>query len=186
MRSPAERRPPARGERARRLAFLAAGIALAGAVQLVEQLMPLPLPWLRLGLANAVTVAFLLWRGKHAALAVTCGRYLVALLATGLSLAWLLGLAGGLAALMVMAVLATLGRGRFGPLGLSVPGAMTHMLVQFWLVAAWWRAPLVWSQLPLALSFAFAAGLVTGYAAWLLERALPAMVITGEQPGPQI
>jgi len=158
--------------RTRRLALLAAGIALAGAVQLVEQLVPTPLPWLRVGLANAVTVAFLLSRGNHAALAITCGRYLVALLLTGLSLGWLLGVAGGMLSLAVMAGLAAVGRGRFGPLGLSVPGALAHMTAQFWLVAVWWRTPLLLGQLPPALTFALLAGLMTGYVAWLITRVL--------------
>lgn len=173
MPSPAKVRELMAETRARRVAILAAGIALAGAVQAVELLIPLPLPWLRLGLGNAVTVWFLIARGNHAALAVTAGRLLVALPFAGLSFGWLLAVAGGISALAVMAALAAFGRGTFGPLGLSVAGALAHMGAQFWLVSAWWQAPVLLSQLPYALVFAYGAGLLTGWLAWRILQLRP-------------
>src|SRR4030095_9788496 len=49
-------------------------IALAVTLQIAESLIPRPIPWLRLGLANAVTLLVLVRAGFRAALAVTAIR----------------------------------------------------------------------------------------------------------------
>lgn len=156
----------------RRVTGLGLAVALAVALQLAEQLIPVPLPWLRPGLANIVTLVILVEAGTGAALLVTLGRYAVVMLAGGLTLGWGLGVGGGFAAWGVMAFLHTVGRNRLGLLSLSATGACAHLTAQFVMLSLWLRLDLLWSQLALALPFAYLTGLLTGFLAWLVLTTL--------------
>ena len=57
--------------RARERTTLALFTALAVAVHVAENLLPLPTPWFRLGLANILTLTALVWLGPAAAWQLT-------------------------------------------------------------------------------------------------------------------
>lgn len=172
-------RSPGEAGDLRRLARLGLLIALAGALQAFEGLLPLPVPWFRLGLANALVLAALDRWGWREGLWVALGKVLVGGLLSGrlLSPAFILSLGGTLAATGVMALAARL---PLGFVGVSALGAQAHAWAQ--LALARWlllRTPAVWGLAPLFGALALAAGVLTGAGA----RAV-ALALDREDPGP--
>ena len=152
------------------LALLAAaGVSLF----VVESFVPMPLPFLKIGLANVSSLVALLAFGFPSALAVALVRIVAGSVLTGslFGPGFLLSLSGGLSATCAMgAVRATTGR-VFGPVGLSLIGAAAHGMAQLLVVAALFTgSSAVLSLLPLLLGSGFAGGLAVG---WLAARALP-------------
>jgi heptaprenyl diphosphate synthase len=112
-----------------RIAVLAAyALALSG----LESLIPTPIPWLRLGLANIITLAALLLYGFRTALWVTLIRVILASLFMGTFLgpAFILSFGGGVTSTAAMGLAHRLFRKLFGPVGLSLIGALFHNLAQ--------------------------------------------------------
>ena len=174
MLSPAERKTVSRfAMRPQRLALFGIGIALAGALQATENLIPPLLPWFRLGFSNIITIFFLCTFGPVAALVVTLGKYLVAMLLSGLTMGTVLGAAGGLASWAAMSLLWLLARRWLGLLSISVAGALSHMTAQFAVLAAWLDLLPLWRQLPLALLWAYGAGIIIALLAWVVLTRFP-------------
>lgn len=172
MRSPGE---PSREETAR-LVRLGLLIALAGALQTIEGLVPLPAPWLRLGLSNALVLAALQRWGLREGLWVGLGKVVLGGLLTGRLFAppILLSLTGTLSAAAVMA-LALRAAPPLGLVGVSILGAEAHVLAQVAVAGAvLLRTAAVWSLAPLLGLLAVAAGAVTGLAAHAVAGALAA------------
>lgn len=170
------RSTPWSADGARSLALTGLLGALACVLGLVESawLPPMPVPGVRLGLANLAVVAALAVLGPRRALVVSLLRVGVVGLLTG-SLAGpgsLMALAGALAALAAMSALALAGE-RFSPTGWSVAGAAAHVLAQLAVasVLAGSAAPLLLA--PVSLALGLVCGLGTGYAAHLLLPLLP-------------
>jgi heptaprenyl diphosphate synthase len=112
-----------------RIAVLAAyALALSG----FESLIPTPIPWLRLGLANIITLAALLLYGFGTAISVTLIRVILASLFMGTFLgpAFILSFGGGVSSTVAMGLAHRLFRRMFGPVGLSLIGALFHNLAQ--------------------------------------------------------
>lgn len=118
--------------RDQRIAHLA---ALAIVIHVAEAALPSPIPGVKPGLANVITVAALMTDGWRVAAWVTVLRCLAGSLLLGsfLSPTFCLSLAGAAAAI------AALGAARWlpgiGALGLSVVAALAHMAAQF--LVAW-------------------------------------------------
>ena len=74
---------PAKLTQARRQVFLAMFIAIAVTLHVLETLLPTPVPWLRLGLANIMTLAALYLYGARAAWTVSLARVGVGALLLG-------------------------------------------------------------------------------------------------------
>lgn len=141
--------------------FAAAAVLLF----LLERLLPNPLPWVRLGLANAVTLVVLWEYGVASATVVV----LLRLLLGGLFSASLLGpqfwlaVSGATASLCVMVVATRLGRSLWSPLGISVLGSVAHGAAQLLAVALLFGAGRgVLSFLPLFLGVSLVTGIITG------------------------
>jgi heptaprenyl diphosphate synthase len=140
-------------------------VSLAVALHLAEAQIPTPLPWVRLGLANLVTLLALFELGWRDALLVAVLRVLVGSLLLGgfLGPAFLLALAGAVASVAVMAPMRRGAWLLWSPLAVSVAGAVAHgcaqLLVLSWLLLRTREALLLapWVLLPGA-----AAGTATG------------------------
>lgn len=150
---------------------IAALAALAITIQVAEAALPSPVPGVKPGLANVVTLVVLLQLGWRAAAQVAVLRVLGAslLLGTFGSPAFVLSLSGALAAAATMAL--TVRLPATGPVGISAVAAMAHMAAQF-LVAWFWLLPVpgLVNLLPVLLSFALGFGILSGMiAATLLE-----------------
>jgi heptaprenyl diphosphate synthase len=165
--------PDARAARLRtRIALYAAA---ATVLFILERALPNPVPWLRLGLANAVTLVALVEHGPAPAAAVVAIRLVLGGFFTGglFGPQFVLAASGAVASFAVMAVAA---RARlWSPLGLSLWGAVAHAVAQ---LAAASRVLAggsgIWALLPLFLALAIATGTVTGFAADLVLRRLDA------------
>ncbi len=112
-----------------RIAVLAAyALALHG----FEYLLPTPIPWFRLGLANIITLVALTLYGFSTAMSVTLIRVILASIFTGTFLgpAFLLSLSGGVSSTAAMGLIYVVQRNLFGPVGLSLIGALFHNIAQ--------------------------------------------------------
>lgn len=151
--------------------------ALAIAVHVLESGLPMPLPGVKPGLANVITVAVLVIYGWRIAAWVSVLRVLVGSLVLGtfLSPTFALSMGGALAAILALGLGQLLpGRG-FGPVGFSLLAALAHMAAQFTL--AWVlfvRHEAILALLPVLMSFAVLTGVVNGIiAAAMLKRISP-------------
>lgn len=155
---------------------IAALAALAVAIQLLEAALPSPLPGVKPGFANIITVIVLCKMGFGAAAWVSLLRVAAGslMLGTFLGPAFVLSLSGALAALLA------LGAGTFanrlvpilhmGPVGLSLLAAAAHMTAQ--VLVAWLLFiphPGLLQLLPLFLLVALVTGMMNGL---ISQRAL--------------
>ena len=107
-------------------------VALASVVQIAENLLPSPLPGVKLGLANIITLVVLSDMGFKAAFEVAVLRTIISslILGTFLSPTFILSLSGAVVSTAVMGLLMNV----FGFIGLSVIGSASHVAVQVVLV----------------------------------------------------
>lgn len=148
-----------------RIALYAAAATL---LFVLERLLPNPVPFVRLGLANVVTLIVLLAHGWRAATWVLVLRLLLGGFFAGTLLGpqFLLAVAGSTASLAVMGTGAWLGARIWSPLGLSLLGAATHAVAQLVVVAMLFGAGSgVFLFLPLFLAMAVVTGACTGIVA---------------------
>ena len=155
----------------RRLTRCAALIALSLALSWAERLIPLefliPLPGVKLGFANIVTLFALVFLDKRSAFAILVCRCLLAGLLFGTGVSLLFSLCGGLAAFGIMALLLRFTPHRLTLYGVSVGGAAAHNAGQM-LAAVLVLSPAVLSYLPLMLVFSVPCGLFTAFVALYL------------------
>lgn len=167
----------------RRLVFLALLTALGTALHLVEALLPLPLPLpgVKLGLANLVTLLALSFYGFRDGLTVALARVVLGALLTGLFLspAFLLSVSGALASTAVMALLLRWTR-CFSLLGISMAGAVAHNLGQLGAAALLLQSSAVYFYLPVLLVAGIPTGLCTGYLLTLLLERLEQLGLVRE------
>ncbi|MBF0344227.1 MAG: Gx transporter family protein [Nitrospirae bacterium] len=112
-----------------RIALLASyALALHG----FERMIPTPVPWLKFGFANIITVITMILYGFKAALMVTLIRVMVGsfMIGTFLGPAFLLSLSGALLSVLFMGLVYKTTSNLFSPLGLSLIGAFFHNLGQ--------------------------------------------------------
>lgn len=148
--------------------------AMALALSYLENLFPLtlaiPIPGVKLGLANIVTVFALYALGPGRALMILTARCLLGAMFAGNMNALLFSLLGGLAAMLAMIGLVRLGR--LSVYGVSVGGAAAHNCGQIAaaVLTLGNAAPLYY--LPILLAVSLVTGALTGLVAACLFRAL--------------
>ena len=122
------------GKIARLALLVAAGLVLF----VFESLVPKPLPWLRLGLANGVTLLALYLFGIREALIVASMRAVLGSLILGglLNPSFFFSFLGGLMSAVLMAVTYSYFRGLFSVIGVSIWGALAHNMTQLALALA--------------------------------------------------
>ncbi len=170
----------------RQLTLCAVLTALALALSYVENFLPLtlliPLPGIKLGLANIVTLFALYALGPGQALAILTARCLLGSIFAGNLNAMLFSVMGGLAAMGVMTLLSRLRR--LSIYGVSMGGAAAHNCGQTAaaVITLGNTAPLAY--LPVLLATSVFSGILTGYLAGLLFRALAHAGPENRRPGP--
>ena len=111
-------------------------VALACILQVSESMIPHPIPGLRLGLANMVTLTTLVLLGFRHALEVAVIRTILSSLITGtfMSPGFILSCAAAIASTLIIGLLYWLSgvhqRCRFSIIGISIVGAFCHNMVQ--------------------------------------------------------
>jgi len=149
-------------------AFLA---ALAIFLAIAESVIPKPLPWMRIGLANAITLyAFTVLKPREVMLLVL-SRIIASslMLGTFLSFTFLLSLTGGIVSFFVMYLFYVL-RGRWlGIVGISILGAVSSNAAQLAVVNGLFvNSRLSYALFPFLFFFALAGGTISGLAACFL------------------
>ena len=147
--------------------------ALALGLSTLEGLFPLslivPLPGVKLGLANIVTVFALYQLGAGAALAILLTRCLLGGLFAGNVSAMLFSLLGGVTAMLVMIALRRCRR--LSVYGVSVGGAAAHNIGQMAAACITLGSTMVLGYLPFLLAVSLVTGTLTGFVTALLMRA---------------
>ena len=150
--------------------------AAAIAIALVESAVPSPLPGVKPGLANIVTLLVFLRYDWATAAWVTLLRVLAVSLLVGQFLApgFVLSLGGAVASLAILYILQPLMRHQqawFGPVTLSIAAALAHMLTQLVVVRLWLvPSPGVWVLAPVFFGAALIFGTLNGLiVAWLMK-----------------
>lgn len=113
--------------------------ALAIGLHLIESIVPSPLPGVKPGIANIVTL-FVLYRFDFATAAwVSLLRVFASSMLLGqfLSPTFVLSLSGAIASLLVLAIAIKLPRKWFGPVSLSIFAAFAHIAGQLIVVRLW-------------------------------------------------
>jgi len=150
----------------RRLVFLALLVAMGTALHLVEGmlLIPLPIPGVKLGLANIITLLTLYLYGFRAGLTVALMRVLLGSLISGMFLSpgFLLGLSGALCSTMLMALLLKR-TSCFSMIGISLAGAVGHNAGQLLAAGLLLQSTAIIYYLPVLLLASIPSGFITGY-----------------------
>ena len=147
------------------MAVIALLVGLGVVLHRLEALLPLPTPWVKLGLANIMTLVALVFLGFRAALEVTLLRILLGSVLGGtfLSPTFFLSLAGGLASLIIMGLLYRGGRRTFSLIGISVAAAYAHTTAIFVCVFFLFiHQNVFFNLLPVFLTFSLITGILTG------------------------
>jgi len=145
-----------------RIAWLA---ALAIAIHIVESVLPSPLPGVKPGLANIVTVIVLMRYGIGSAIWVAMLRVLVGslLLGTFLTPTFLLSLSGAICSLVALTVTRTLFGNLFSAVGFSLFAAVAHIGGQFQVAyTIFIPHPGLFNLLPILMSAAVILGIING------------------------
>jgi heptaprenyl diphosphate synthase len=155
-----------RESRGRKRVFCAAFLAtLAIFLAIAESIIPRPLPWMRLGLANAITLyAFSVMKPREVLLIIV-GRVVAAslLLGTFLSMGFVLSLTGALSSFLVMLCMYRLCRRWVSLVGISILGAVTSNAAQLAVVnAIFVGSRLSYYLLPFLFLFALIGGMISG------------------------
>lgn len=150
--------------------------AYALALHSFESLLPTPIPWLKLGLANIITLTTLFIYGIRAAIMVTFIRVILSSLFTGTFLgpAFILSLGGGVTSTLIMGLVLSAAPRLFSTIGLSLVGALFHNIAQ--LVLAYFlfiqRIEAILLISPLIIFLGTLTGIVNGAVSDLLIKNL--------------
>lgn len=163
--------PPGTTVRVCRCALLA---ALALALTALESLIPVPMPvpGMKLGIANIVTVVAAFWLGPADAVVVLLVRIVLAAMLTGQLATLPFSLVGGALALAV-----TLALARFSSLDrvrlTAMAAAVAHNVGQIAVAVALTATPAIAFYLPVLLVAGLAAGFLTGTVADAVFKRVP-------------
>lgn len=149
----------------RRMVLLALFIGIASVLHVVESWLPLPMPvpGIKLGLANIVSLIIIVLFDWRDALYVAIIRVFLAALFGGIFLgpAFAMSLSGALASIAVMTVVYRL-QTDFSLIGISIIGAVMHNVVQIIVAAQLVSSITLLWYLPYLILFALPTGLATG------------------------
>ncbi len=142
--------------------------AAALIISLLENFIPIPIPGVKLGLANAVSLYLLLYFRPREAFAVLVARLLLAALVSGNPSALLYSAAGGLLALGLSWLLKHCRH--FSPVGLSMAGAAAHHIGQIACAALITGSSAILAYLPILFLCSILTGAVTGSLCIMIYR----------------
>ena len=148
-----------------RIAILSLIVALGVVLHRLEVLIPLPSPWIKLGLANVMSLVTLIFFGLRDAVTVTLLRIMLGSIIGGtfLSPTFFLSLFGGITSVFVMSWVYYNGKSPFSFVGVSVCAAYTHTLTTIVCVYFFWiQQEFILNLLPVFFTLTLIAGFLTG------------------------
>jgi heptaprenyl diphosphate synthase len=145
-----------------RITTLALFVAMAVVLHWMESFIPRPAPFLRFGLANVMTLCTLYSFGGLWSIFVVISRVFIGSALSGsiFSPAFALSLCGGLTAGLCMWAMP---KSQFSPIGVSVGGAVGHMLAQVLLATLLISHMSLMNILPFFLLVSVLTGMINGY-----------------------
>lgn len=150
----------------RKVVFLALLVAMGTALHVVEGMLsiPMPIPGVKLGLANVVTLLAIYLYGFRDGLTVALLRVLLGSLISGMFLSpgFLLGLTGAVSSALVMAFLLKQTT-CFSMIGISMAGAVGHNIGQLLAASLLLQSGAVIYYLPVLLLTGIPTGILTGF-----------------------
>lgn len=150
----------------RRMVLLALLIAMASVLHVVESWLPLPLPvpGIKLGLANIVSLIVITMFGWRDAMYVAILRVFLGALFGGIFLgpAFAMSISGAMGSTVVMALVYYYWHPNFSLVGISIIGAVVHNMVQIIVAATLVSSITLLWYLPYLILFALPTGLATG------------------------
>ena len=157
----------------KQLTLCAVLTAMALALSYLENFFPLslaiPIPGVKLGLANIVTVFALYVLGPGQAMLILIGRCLLGAVFAGNMNALIFSLLGGVSAMLMMILLSR--RRRLSVYGVSIGGAAAHNIGQMAAAVITLGSTMVLGYLPFLLAVSLFTGTLTGFVTALLLRA---------------
>ncbi|MCI8648742.1 MAG: Gx transporter family protein [Anaerotruncus sp.] len=156
---------------ASRTALLGLLFALSLVLSLLEASISglIPIPGIKLGLSNIVTMYCLFCLGKREAFFIAALKSLFVLLTRGVVGA-AMSFCGGVCSVAAMLLLTIVGKGRFSYTFTSVLGGVSHNAGQIGVAIVLLHSNLVVYYLPILAISGVLTGIITGF---LLERLLP-------------
>ena len=155
----------------KKLTFMALLLAVALTIFVVEARIPpiVPIAGVKLGLANIVTLAALVWIGRKEAFTVLVLRIILGSVFAGQAVSFMYSLGGGILCFLTMAVaLRLLGREKLWVV--SVLGALSHNVGQILVAMALTGTVGIIAYLPVLMISGVITGTVTGLAAQLMTE----------------
>ena len=151
-------------------------IALAMVLSFVETLIPIPIPvpGVKLGLANLVTVVGLYLVGIPGTVGITLTRIVLVGLSFGNPYSMIYGLSGSFLRLLVMAAVKK--HDWFGQIGISVLGGIAHNIGQITFAAVIVHTPGLYYYLPALLMAGCVAGTLIGILGGILTERLEKII----------
>lgn len=164
---------------AKKITLCGVMVALALALSYIERFIPLqmvvPLPGVKLGLANTVTLVALYMMKTRYAFLILVTRCLMGAIFSGSATGLLFSMCGGLLAMSIMAL--TKRMTCFSIYGVSILGAAAHNVGQILAAMVLMHSVYIGSYLPYLLIVAVFTGLATGTACSGILRVLPHVYI---------
>ncbi len=119
-------------EETKEIVLLSLFVALAVVLRGLEGLIPNPFPWVRIGLANIMTLLAILLFGLKAGILLTVLRVFIASLFFGtfLSPTFIISFSAGVCSTLAMGVVHASFQKLLSPIGISALGGFTHNLAQ--------------------------------------------------------
>ncbi len=159
----------------KKLVYISLLVSISIVLHTLEAMLPLPSPWIKLGITNIGTLLALVLLGFQEAMIVAFLRALIGsiLFGTFLSPTFMLSLAGGMSSAIVMGLFYKFSLGYFSLVSVSFLGAYTHttvvmLLVYFFIIH---HNELLY-LFPIFLLFSAATGIMNGLLANVFLRKL--------------
>ncbi|HHV29043.1 Gx transporter family protein [Acetivibrio mesophilus] len=134
---------------------------------------PAPVPGVKLGLANIITIITIMFFGFREAISVVFVRcVLSSIFGGGGWMLFLFSISGGVLSTVVMSVLYKSGRNKFSITGISIAGAIAHNIGQILVAAFFMKDLAVAVVLPVLLVSGSIMGFFVGLVSGFLEGAL--------------
>ena len=158
----------------RKLVVLALLTALALIIFVLESMIPplVPIPGIKLGLANIITLFVLARYGAKEAVVVTVVRIILASVFAGQAISFIYSIAGGALCLILMILLHKLSGGKLLWFT-SVIGAVAHNTGQLIAASVIMGTKYVFAYAPFLLVSGVVTGLFTGLCAYLMLKYIP-------------
>ena len=162
-----------------RVAYCGVMVAAAMILSYVESLIPvpIPIPGIKLGLANLVTIVTFCSVGKGEAWLISLLRICLSALLFGNLYSWIFSMAGGICSLLFMTL--AVSWNRFSVTGVSIVGGVMHNIGQTVAAACLLNAAMIMGYIPVLIAAGIVCGAVIGLLGHIIIGRIGTHILTG-------